>query len=1638
MKNLCFVLFLVLGLNSALLTAQEIPLQPGDHVVYIGNTLADRMQHHAWLETYIHALLPDYDLTFRNLGFSGDEVKLRQRADNFGDANQWLEKCKADVVACFFGYNESLKGEAGLREFASDFAEMIDEMRSKNYNGSSPPRIIAFSPIAHEDLESPHLPDGSDNNRNLAAYTEAMHVVCDDKQVPFVDLFSMTQKLYEAADSPLTMNGIHLLDHGNKAVAKAIISHFAPDENLPSDDEIAALREAVLDKNYHWFSRYRVVDEYNVFGGRSKLSWFGQSNADVMMREMEIFDVKTANRDKKIWATAKGKNYVIKDDNLPSEEVVKTNKPGPLQDSSFPYLGAEEAIEKMEVHDDLQVNVFASEAEFPRLINPVQMAVDPDSRLWVSVWPSYPHWNPTQPRRDALVILPDEDNDGKADELIVFADELNSITGFEFWGGGVLVAAPPELWFLKDTDGDDKADVKIRVLQGLSSADTHHSANAMLIGPDGWLNWSRGIFNVAAFETPTQTYRSGKSGVHRFNPRTFEVDFHYPIGPNPHGHVFDRWGFEFANDGTSGTGGYVSIGKGLRPGNKQWFKKDWRPVAATGLLSSSHFPDELQGNFMLCNCIGFLGVLNYEVKYNGAEITAVRTDDILRSDDPNFRPSDLEIGGDGALYVSDWHNALIGHMQHNMRDPNRDDKHGRIYRISAKGAKPLQPVKMRGKPINEVLQNFFAKENNVRYRARLELSGREREEVARSVVDFTVGLNAANDDPNRDEAQALLECLWVLAEQRVPSVNLVKRTFLADEPRVRAGAIRSLGKWAGSVDDWESTLKAAAIDDSPLVRAEALKAAVEFQGPVATEVFFEVANRPTDNELDDVVAYAAKELDIPKLLTSALKSKDDLSPAMRKYALKNAKISDLKKLGKSEDVYRAILDRPEASSRQLVESFDGYVALSKANKMDLLLQLVGKARSGKGNAAGLGKILMRLPKSELLGNEDAFADIAINGESDDLRQAAYTAWIKAAGAGDAFLAATKSTSTLREFLVAVPGMSADVRSMLYEKVEPLVSELPTQLVENVEQSTAPGMRVEYFEISPDNLSNETLDSLRAAATGIVPDVSKDIAIRDQEENYTLRFTACIEVPTDGKYRFRVESDDGSRVYLDDQLIIDNDGPHGMTEKRSKPIELKAGPHKYVVSYSNRTGGSGLSSGWKGPDFDWEKVPAKLLSLCRESTISDYAIRALASIPGNESRKISKLSSVIALGKSRDAAIEALSGIDSSKWPKKEISPLVDNLVAYLTEMPAKLRTSAAALRTSELARSLSESLPDSKAKSIIERLENLDVRVIAIGTVPTRMIYDKEEIAVQAGKSVEFRFSNTDAMPHNFAVVIPGSLNEVGELAEATGRDKDAAARHYIPQSDKILVSSKLLQPGEAQAIAFDVPEQPGIYPFVCTYPGHYRRMYGALYVVADLEKYQSDPESYIENNGLLVKDELLELNTRGQEWRYEDLAADMTPKLPMGRSYEVGQELFKVASCSGCHQLNGEGNVFGPNLAELDAKKHNVEHILHSIVEPSKDIEEKYLSYTFSLDNGKSMTGMITEEDDSVVKVVIDPLAKDAATIIPKDEIEERVRSDVSIMPAGLLDKLSREEILDLVAYVYAKGDKKSDLFEECHHHKH
>ena len=153
---------------------------------------------------------------------------------------------------------------------------------------------------------------------------------------------------------------------------------------------------------------------------------------------------------------------------------------------------------------------------------------------------------------DALLILPDEDRDGKADRVIEFAKVHNPL-GFEFWNGGVLVTSGPDLLFLRDTDGDDKADERFVIFQGLGTSDTHHAANNLIFGPDGGIYWQSGIFLQHNHEHAWgPALATGSSAMYRFDPRRYTIALHGGNSPNPRGIAFDDWGYHYATDGTGG------------------------------------------------------------------------------------------------------------------------------------------------------------------------------------------------------------------------------------------------------------------------------------------------------------------------------------------------------------------------------------------------------------------------------------------------------------------------------------------------------------------------------------------------------------------------------------------------------------------------------------------------------------------------------------------------------------------------------------------------------------------------------------------------------------------------------------------------------------------------------------------------------------------------------------------------------------------------------------------------------------------------------------------------------------------------------------------------------------------------------
>tara|TARA_R110002096_G_scaffold16106_14_gene55045 strand:- start:3850 stop:7413 length:3564 start_codon:yes stop_codon:yes gene_type:complete len=823
----------------------EFAFQPGDVVTLLGNGLAERMQYDGWMETLIQSVEKDKKLRFRNAAISGDRVDKFPRNKGFMPVDAYLQHTKANVVFAFFGYNESF--DTKPEDYTKKLGDLVAKIRATKPAGAFP-RIVLFSPIAHENLGSSNFPDGTANNQRLAAITAATKAASEEEGVTFVDLFTPSKALYEANSEPLTINGIHLNEQGNKLIGEVIAKALTGAE-VKASESLAALRDAVRDKDVTWFDRHRAVDGNDIWGSRSPLHFVGeQTNGDVLRHELVMLDVMTANRDVKIWARAKGGDHDVLDENVPAPlEVIsnvggKGNMSNATKEGNVNYLSAEDSIATMDVPDEFQLNVFADESQFPDLVNPVQMQVDGKGRLWVAAWPTYPKQKPIRNVNDSLLIFEDTDKDGKADKVTKFAEVPNPL-GFEFWGGGVIVSSQPNLVFLKDTDGDDIADERIKILHGVGSADTHHACNNLIYGPDGGIYWQSGIFLHNNFEHPWgPSLSTGSSAMYRFDPRRFTIAQHGSNSPNPHGISFDYWGYHYATDGTGGRAYQV------RPEGSGWkmhplLDKEVRPVPASEILSSAHFPEEMQQDFLICNSIGFLGLKQYRLdrggegserpvgevwgEPSGAELTVSldgkesTSRGLLLSGDKNFRPTDAIVGEDGALYVSDWANVIIGHMQHNIRDPNRDDQHGRVIRISHK-TRPLQePVKIAGASLDELMVNLEHPIDGVRHRTRVELSARDSEEVIAACQKWM----AQWDKKNPDHAHHLLEALWLHQAHNVRDSQLLTAVLKSPVPHARVAAQTVQHHWyaadpakgGGSVDQQqheEAAKKSGIIADS--------------------------------------------------------------------------------------------------------------------------------------------------------------------------------------------------------------------------------------------------------------------------------------------------------------------------------------------------------------------------------------------------------------------------------------------------------------------------------------------------------------------------------------------------------------------------------------------------------------------------------------------------------------------------------------------------------------------------------------------------------------------------------------------------------------------------------------------------------
>ncbi|MEM0969683.1 MAG: PVC-type heme-binding CxxCH protein, partial [Verrucomicrobiota bacterium] len=623
----------------------------------------------------------------------------------------------------------------------------------------------------------------------------------------------------------------------------------------------------------------------------------------------------TVLRDRNIWAIAAGTSQTLDVDDSQTRPLtpVETNYMPSEKNGSPDFLMEKEALEKFTLPDGYEVSVFATEQEFPNLGNPCQMRFDNQGRLWVSTVQSYPHYKPGGPMpNDKLLIYEDTDGDGRADRETIFADDLHIPIGFELAPEGVYISEEPYLTLHKDIDGDGRADTKEYLLDGFDPHDTHHAISSFDVDHGGGIFMCEGRFLHSQVETPWGPQRMTDGGAWRFDPKSWKVErvFQSDVS-NPWAVAHDAFGQSFLNDASGGSQ-YWMLGYSMKVPHaheiakvsKFNYEHHTRPSSGSEFLHSRHFPEEVQGDYLYANTIGFLGIKQYRTVEDGSEIKGKWRQDLIVSSDGNFRPCDLELGPDGALYFIDWHNTLIGHMQHSARDPMRNSDYGRIYRITYPERDLVTPPVIAGASIETLFENLKLPEINARKRSHRELRGRSTADVLLAAELFA--------QRHADQEHLVLEALWATWGQQAPSVSILNQCLAAADHRVRSGAIRVIRHCLHLLEDPAHFLMVAATDEHPRVRLEALSAGTWLGGNQGAEILLTVASQPTDkwirNALNSSILLlkpetesllASNEYQITDPQDQLLASKLPGAPKLKTYFTDPKMEKDRKGLGKT-------------------------------------------------------------------------------------------------------------------------------------------------------------------------------------------------------------------------------------------------------------------------------------------------------------------------------------------------------------------------------------------------------------------------------------------------------------------------------------------------------------------------------------------------------------------------------------------------------------------------------------------------------------------------------------------------------------------------------------------------------------------
>ncbi|HTD85259.1 MAG TPA: HEAT repeat domain-containing protein, partial [Candidatus Binatia bacterium] len=416
----------------------------------------------------------------------------------------------------------------------------------------------------------------------------------------------------------------------------------------------------------------------------------------------------------------------------------------------------------------------------------------------------------------------------------------------------------------KDTDGDGVADEKRIVLSGFGTEDTHHTLHTLRWAYDGQLYMNQSIYIHSHIETPHGVVRLRSGGILNLRPDTMKCDIFMKGLINGWGHHYDLYGQSFATDGAGGAppNGIFYVVPGAMYATYENARRilgsispgSYPKFCSLEIVYSQHFPPEWQGNMITCD-FRANRVVRFAVEEQNSGYVTRQMPDLLRTTNVTFRPIDVKMGPDGALYIADWSNPIINHGEVDFRDPRRDRVHGRIWRVTAKRRELVNMPSFNNMSNTELCDQLLSPNGFNREQARRILIERGQA-IRRDLENWTYA---------QSTERAQLEALWqyqCLSRSDLP-VPLLNKLLEAKDGRVRAAAVRVVSDWRAELWSPIDLLAARVADPFARVRLEAIRALARIPSARSAELILSALDHPMDEFLDYAVWLSINELAEP-------------------------------------------------------------------------------------------------------------------------------------------------------------------------------------------------------------------------------------------------------------------------------------------------------------------------------------------------------------------------------------------------------------------------------------------------------------------------------------------------------------------------------------------------------------------------------------------------------------------------------------------------------------------------------------------------------------------------------------------------------------------------------------------------------